>query len=188
MIPENEIIRGCIKGDRYYQNLLYKTYSSRMLAVCMRYFKQRDEAEDCLQEGFVKVFKNIHLFGEKGSFEGWIRKIMVNTAINIFRANQRLIISRELNDDDSFIASDEHDYTEIYSADYLMNLIQNLPDGYRVIFNMYAIEGYSHKEISEIMNISEGTSKSQLSRARALLQEKLNKISKKVKIDLGNAE
>ena len=188
MIPEEDIIKGCIKEDRYYQKLLYKTYSSRMLAVCMRYFKQRDEAEDCLQEGFIKVFKNINLFGGKGSFEGWIRKIMVNTAINTYRANQRLINPRELEDTDAYIPSDDFGVSETYSAEYLMNLIQNLPDGYRVVFNMYAIEGYSHKEISEMLNISEGTSKSQLSRARALLQEKLGKLTENVNLKLGNAE
>lgn len=182
MIPEKDIITGCVRGDRYYQKLLYKTYASKMFGVCLRYFKKKADAEDCLQEGFIKVFNYIDTYKGVGSFEGWIRKIMVNTAINSFKSNQKFNDQKELDEIDNFFPV--HNETDNFSAEYLNSLIHNLPEGYRIVFNLYAIEGYSHKEISSILNISEGTSKSQLSRARAILQQKLVKKNENVSSEI----
>ena len=176
IVQDTEIIKGCSNGDgdRRYQELLYKKYASKMFAVCLRYFRNREEAEDCLQEGFIKVFNAIKTYKGEGSFEGWIRKIMVNTAINIYRSSQNMDASKDIEEVSNFI-SISSSQTDNLSSEYLLNMIMELPEGYRQIFNLYAIEGYSHKEISNMLEISEGTSKSQLSRARAILQQKIEK-------------
>jgi RNA polymerase sigma-70 factor (ECF subfamily) len=185
MLSEAEIVKGCKKGIGYYQEQLYKRYSSKMFGVCLRFFRRRDEAEDCLQEGFIKVFDNIKSFEGKGSFEGWIRRIIVNTAINMYRTNQsdggdgmgdiEDIIDTEPLTDAGF---------DNMSADHLLEMIRRLPDGFRQVFNLYAIEGYSHKEIALMLNISEGTSKSQLSRARTFLQDKIMKFNQKFEMPI----
>lgn len=150
--------------------------ASKMLGVCMRYAKDRFEAEDMLQIGFVKVFQKVGEFRSDGSFEGWIRRIMVNTAIEVYRKNQRTISVVDI--EEVFdVPQATFDMKGLEVRD-LLNLIQQLSPGYRLIFNLYAIEGYSHKEIAEQLGISEGASKSQLSRARATLKEKLMKIEK----------
>lgn len=147
-----------------------------MLGVCMRYAKDRYEAEDMLQMGFVKVFQKVKEFRSEGSFEGWIRRIMVNTAIETYRKNQR---SMNVVDIDEVYDAPQvtFDMNGLEVKD-LLRLIQQLSDGYKLVFNLYAIEGYSHKEIAEQLGISEGASKSQLSRARAILKEKLKKIDR----------
>ncbi len=145
-----------------------------MLGVCMRYAKDRYEAEDILQMGFVKVFQKVKEFKEQGSFEGWIRRIMVNTAIEVYRKNQRMLNVVDI-DEVYDMPQEMFDMNRLEAKD-LLALIQHLSGGYRMVFNLYAIEGYSHKEIGEQLGITEGASKSQLSRARAVLKEKLIKM------------
>ena len=167
----DDLLEGCKRRERRTQELLYKVLASKMLGVCMRYAKDSYEAEDMLQIGFVKVFQKVDLFRGDGSFEGWIRRIMVNTAIETYRKNQRGL---NVVDIDEVIESPQvtFDMNRLEVND-LLNLIKELSPGYKLVFNLYAIEGYSHKEIAEQLGISEGASKSQLSRARSLLKEKI---------------
>jgi len=156
------------------QEALYRQTSSRMLAVCMRYAKDKMEAEDVLQMGYVKVFQRIKDYRGDGSFEGWIRRVMVNTAIESYRKNLRSMNIVPIEDAHEQAATG-FDFSRLGVQD-LMKLVQNLADGYRLVFNMYAIEGYSHKEIAETLGITEGASKSQLSRARAILRQEIIKM------------
>jgi len=167
-------MEGCKAGDRKMQELLYKQTAPKMLAVCMRYAKDRMEAEDVLQMGYIKVFQKIKEYRGDGSFEGWIRRVMVNTAIESYRKNLRSLNIVEI-DEAYEQPSTGFDFGTLGMQD-LMKVIQKLADGYRMVFNMYAIEGYSHKEIGETLGISEGASKSQLSRARAILKEEIIKM------------
>jgi len=147
-----------------------------MLGVCLRYAKNRMEAEDILQEGYIKVFKNLNTYKGEGSLEGWVRRIMVNTAINFYRASIKYVQSLdddEMNDKNLPNVS----MNDLLSTKELLKIIQELPEGYRVVFNLYAVEGYSHKEIAAILDVSESTSKSQLSRARVALQNKLKMLN-----------
>ena len=170
----DDLLEGCKRAERRTQELLYKLLASRMLGVCMRYAKDRFEAEDILQMGFVKVFQKVGEFRGDGSFEGWIRRIMVNTAIESYRKNQRMMNVVDI--DEVFDAPQvTFDMNGLEVRD-LMNLIQSLSAGYKLVFNLYAIEGYSHKEIADQLGITEGASKSQLSRARAILKEKIRKM------------
>ncbi|WP_207532771.1 RNA polymerase sigma factor [Desertivirga arenae] len=170
----DDLLLALKKNDRRAQEQLYKLLASKMLGVCMRYAKDTYEAEDMLQVGFVKVFKKIAEFRGEGSFEGWIRRIMVNTAIEIYRKNQRSLNVVDM--DEVYDAPQTtFDLNSLETKD-LLKLIQQLSFGYRMVFNLYAIEGYSHKEIGEQLGITEGASKSQLSRARAILKEKLMKM------------
>ncbi|HEY1025707.1 MAG TPA: RNA polymerase sigma factor [Sphingobacteriaceae bacterium] len=168
------LLEGCKRGERKSQELLYRSLASKMLGVCVRYAKDRYEAEDMLQMGFVKVFQKVSEFRGDGSFEGWIRRIMVNTAIEIYRKNQRALSVVDIDE-----VYDEpqsmFDMSGLETKD-LLNLIKELPTGYRMVFNMYVIEGFSHKEIGEQLGITEGASKSQLSRARGILKEKVLKM------------
>lgn len=167
---EAELVAGCQREEPRYQRALYDRYHRLMLGVCLRYTDDRDDAQDILQEGFIRVFKNIQRFRSEGSFEGWVRRIMVHTAIEHYRRNSRYFMV------DVKEASDiqlDADALSSLSRDEILTLIQELPSGYRTVFNLYAIEGYTHQEIGEMLNISDGTSKSQLSRAKRLLQEKL---------------
>lgn len=169
-----ELLAGCKAGNRKMQEALYMQTSSKMLAVCMRYAKDRMEAEDVLQMGYIKVFQKVKEYRGDGSFEGWIRRVMVNTAIESYRKNLRSMNVVPIEDAYEQPAAG-FDFSRLGMQD-LMRLIQKLADGYRVVFNMYIIEGYSHKEISETLGISEGASKSQLSRARAILREEIMKM------------
>lgn len=170
----NDLLEGCKAGDQKMQELLYRQSASKMLAVCMRYARDRMEAEDTLQLGYIKVFQQVKEYRGDGSFEGWIRKIMVNTAIESYRKNLRTlqIVSIDEIYEQPFA---EFDFSRIAMQD-LLGLIQQLADGYRIVFNMYIIEGYSHKEIAATLGISEGASKSQLSRSRAILREEIIKM------------
>ena len=173
-VTVEELLDGCRRGDRRKQELLYKQTASKMLGVCMRYARDKYEAEDILQMGFVKVFQKINEFKEQGSFEGWIRRIMVNTAIEVFRKNQRLLNVVDI--DEVFdVPQEMFDMNKLETED-LLRLIRHLSGGYKLVFNLYAIEGYSHKEIAEKLGITEGASKSQLSRARTVLKDKLLKM------------
>lgn len=173
LLSEEEMIKGCIDGNRICQRELYDRNASKMLGVCMRYAKDKAEAEDMLQEGFIKVFKNISRFRNEGSFEGWIRQIMVFTAINLF--NQRKRKFKESLDTEFYDAPVDDQVIEKIAAKEIVALVQQMPEGYRTIFNLYAVEGYTHREIGELLNIAEGTSKSQYSRAKQYMQESLTK-------------
>jgi len=178
MSVDEKIIEGCISGKRRAQNQLYQKYSPGMLGVCLRYSNNLAEAEDILQEGFIKVFKNIKNFRKEGSFEGWIRRIIINSAITYISKNK--ITFKEI-DEDKMELTEETETNESYipvDPEVLLKLIQNMPEGYRMVINLYVFEGYRHKEISEILNISESTSKSQLSKARKYLKNELEKQNK----------
>ncbi|RKD17290.1 RNA polymerase subunit sigma-70 [Pelobium manganitolerans] len=170
-----ELVVGCQKGNRQSQELLYKSTAAKMLGICMRYAKDRFEAEDMMQTGYIKVFKKLGEYRGEGSFEGWMRRIMVNTSIEFYRKNLRNLNVVDIDEDVNQQWSSDFDMSQIHAKD-LMRLVQNLSNGYRLVFNMYAIEGYSHKEIAEKLGITEGASKSQLSRARAILKEQVLKL------------
>ena len=170
----DDLMQGCKAGDRKMQEQLYKQTSAKMLAVCMRYAKDRMEAEDSLQLGYIKIFQKIKEYRGEGSSEGWIRRIMVNTAIESYRRNIKAMNVVPI-EDAYEQPSTGFDFSKLGMQD-LLKIIQKLADGYRLVFNMYAIEGYSHKEIAELLGISEGASKSQLSRARAILKEEIIKM------------
>jgi RNA polymerase sigma-70 factor (ECF subfamily) len=170
----SEIIKACIKGDRKAQKHLYQLFADKMFGVCLRYADDADEAKDILQDGFIKVFLNLKQFNHKGSFEGWVRRIMVNTALEKFRDKSYLFAVNMEQGYESKDSEYDHILSELAVQD-LLKLIQELSPQYRMVFNLYAIEGYSHKEICEMLNIKEGTSKSNLSRAREILKEKVKK-------------
>lgn len=173
IISDSDLIAGCINGDRKFQRELYDRFAPKMFGVCLRYAGQQDEAEDVLQEGFIKVFKKISSFRGEGSFEGWIRRIFVNTAIEQFRRKAYLqpITEKE----ESTIEAPSLNILDNLAEKDIIKLVQDLSPGYRTVFNMYIIEGYTHKQIAEILGISEGTSKSQLSRAKIILQDMVRK-------------
>ena len=170
----NDLLEGCKAGDRMMQELLYRQTSSKLLAVCMRYARDRMEAEDVLQLGYVKIFQKIREYRGDGSFEGWMRKVMVNCAIESYRKNLRTLHIVPI-EDGYEQPSAGFDFSRLGMQD-LLGLIRKLADGYRIVFNMYVIEGYSHKEIAATLGISEGASKSQLSRARAILKDEIIKM------------
>jgi len=166
---EHDLIKGCLKRDRSAQKRLYEMYSSKMYGLCYRYVKDSMEAEDVLITAFTKIFEKIDQFKSEGSFEGWIRRIVVNEALTHLRRNRPLYLETDLEQADR-----EPDYDKLsdhLEAEDLLKMIEGLPTGYRIVFNLYAIDGYSHKEIAEQLGISENTSKSQLSRARTYLQK-----------------
>ena len=166
---EDELIKGCVRRERSAQKRLYETFSSKMYALCCRYVKDSMEAEDVLVTAFTKILDRIDQYKGEGSFEGWIRRVVVNEALTYLRRNRSMYIETELE-----AADREPDYqlmSDHLEEEDLMNMIQELPAGYRIVFNLYAIDGYSHKEIAGQLNISENTSKSQLSRARMFLQK-----------------
>ncbi|HXH20213.1 MAG TPA: RNA polymerase sigma factor [Chitinophagales bacterium] len=171
VFTETELINGCIVGNRDAQKMLYHRYASKMFSVCLRYAKDYHSAEDVLQEGFIKVFKYIPKFRREGSFEGWMRRIFINTSIEQLRKAVSLypIVDEE---DKPIDILDETIFDDLDHQD-LLNMIQSLSPGYRTVFNLYVIEGYSHHEIAKMLGINEGTSKSQLARARMLLQKKI---------------
>ncbi|HWB64357.1 MAG TPA: RNA polymerase sigma factor, partial [Chitinophagales bacterium] len=166
---ESEIIQGCIGGDRKFQQKLYDTFSPKMFSVCLRYANDYNAAQDLLQEGFVKVFRNIEKFRSEGSFEGWVRRIFVNTAIEHYRKQVNMYALHET--EVKYYEFYEDNALETLKHQDILKMVQRLSDGYRTVFNLYVIEGYSHKEIGDMLGISEGTSKSQLARARYLLQK-----------------
>jgi len=167
------IIKGCLAGDRRDQELLYRRYASKLYAVSLQYSGNDEEARDILQEGFIKIFENLGHYKHEGSFEGWMRRITVNTALEKFRSRHNLYRVDDIDEiQEPDAEPDNNDYSGMEAND-LMDIIRELPPKYRMVFNLYAIEGYSHKEISKMVNISEGTSKSNLSRARIILQRRV---------------
>ena len=175
-----QLVKACIEGNRSYQKMLYELMYSKMMAVCYRYCNRRDEAEDIFQEGFIKVFEKLKKYNFKGSLEGWIRRIMVNHAIDHYRKNKKKFAFSESMVEAGQIPDNEIDeniYEDLSSRE-ILNMVQKLSDSYRMIFNMYVLDGYTHKEIADELGISEGTSKSNLSKAkvnlRMMVREHLN--------------
>jgi RNA polymerase sigma-70 factor (ECF subfamily) len=177
MYDLDKIIEGCRKGQRSFQKLLYDRYAPVLLGICIRYSNSTDEAEDVLQDGFIKILKQINKFEKKGSFEGWMKRIIVNTAITNYRKNQKRYNQSEI---DSY--NEQYNSTSMYETDFtheeLLAIINELPEGYKIVFNLYAIEGYMHKEIAELLGIDVATSKSQYSRAKKSIRLKMEEISK----------
>lgn len=168
---EKQLIKSCVRGNSSAQANLYRKHSPKMFSICLRYSSDYHQAEDILQEGFVKIYRNLAKFRGDGSFEGWMRRIFVNTAIEKFRKKNYLypildsVTPSQVSLKDEAIGS--------LAAQDLMSLVNNLSPGYKTVFNLYAIEGFTHKEIAQKLGISEGTSKSQLARARYILQDKV---------------
>jgi RNA polymerase sigma-70 factor (ECF subfamily) len=173
-MDDTSLVIECVKGDSRAQRMLFERFSKKMLGVCMRYAKSIEQAEDVLQDGFIKVFSKLNDFKHDGSLEGWIRRIMVNTSLDQIRKENKLLGNTSLDNVDYKLQNNAFVLENLAAKD-LMKMVQSMPVGYKVVFNMFAIEGYSHKEISEHLGISENTSKSQYSRARAYLRERLEK-------------
>ncbi len=174
---EHELIQECLKGNRLAQKALYETYSRTMYGVCLRYSSNADEAKDILQDGFVKVFTKLGQFSFAGSFEGWMKRIFVNTALEFYRVNKMHMYHSDV---DAAYTQAHNDFTvERMSQKEILAAINGLAPGYRAVLNLFIVEGYSHAEIGEMLGISEGTSKSQLSRARVQLQEALQQTKTK---------
>ncbi len=169
MITESDLLQGCLSGNRRMQEELYRRFSPRMYAVCLRYAGKAEEAEDILQEGFIKVFRKMDSYRGDGSFEGWMRRIFVNTAIEHFRRKRYLMPVTER--EENTIEGKYNSVLDDLGAKDILALVQELSPGYRTVFNMYVVEGYTHREIADMLGISEGTSKSQLSRAKVILQD-----------------
>jgi RNA polymerase sigma factor (sigma-70 family) len=175
---EASIVEGCRKGDSRAQRLLYERFASVMYALCCRYLKNKADAEDVLVTAFTRIFERFNQYRGEGSLEGWIRRVMVNECLAFLRKSRRLFLQTDLEQAASFMEG--YPASDQLEAEDLMRLITELPDGYRTVFNMYVIEGYTHQEIAERLGISENTSKSQLSRAREYLQKRLAAYEKKI--------
>lgn len=176
-MSDEEMLEGCMAKREQAQKQLFEKYKRVMTGVCMRYADRYEEAQDIVQNGFIKVFKKIDTFSGKGSLEGWIRRIMVNTALDYLRSNKHERFNVSVDDVDYKLKEGSNALGNLQAED-LLKIIRELPTGYKTVFNLFAIEGYSHKEIAEQLDISENTSKSQYSRARALLQKKLAELEK----------
>jgi RNA polymerase sigma-70 factor (ECF subfamily) len=178
-MTESELLYNCKKQHAASQKLLYEKYAGKMLSVCMRYIHDKAEAEDVLQEGFIKIFANIIHFREEGSFEGWMRRIFVNTALSTLRVKQ-LKFADNIDHHLNHSQVDASVFDKI-GAQEIFEMIRTLPNGYRIVFNLFAIEGYSHKEIADMLNITESTSRTQFLKARNALKEKfMNKHKMKI--------
>lgn len=174
-MDDTTLVIECVNGNVRAQRMLFDKFARKMLGVCMRYAKSTEQAEDVLQDGFVKVFTKLKDFKHDGSLEGWIRRIMVNTSLDQIRKNGKMLGDTNI-DDVGYKIENNAFVFENLMADDLMKMVQAMPEGYKIVFNMFAIEGYSHGEIAESLGISENTSKSQYSRARAYLRERLEKV------------
>ncbi len=164
-----QLIEHCKKNDTKAQSQLYKLYSSKLFSLCLKYSRNYVEAEDNLQDAFVTIFNKISQYKSKGSLEGWMKRITINTALQRYRSVGVFDIVNEEQIEDVSVEIDE----DAVTIDFLLSIIQELPDRYRLVFNLYALDGYSHKEIADMLNISTGTSKSNLARARLILKEKI---------------
>lgn len=165
----DELIKQCANNDRKAQKEIYQLFAGKLFSICLKYSKNKQEAQDNFQDGFIVIFDKIGQFNFKGSFEGWLKRVMINTVLLKYRKKNVLNIVTEDIPDEVIVDVDDDEI----SLDFLLNLINELPDRYRLVFNLYALDGYSHKEISEMMQIAEGTSKSNLARARAILKQKI---------------
>ena len=165
----NKLIKQCANDDRKAQKEIYQLFAGKLFSICLKYSKNKQEAQDNFQDGFIIIFKKIGQFKFKGSFEGWIKRVMLNTILLKYRKKTVLNIVTEEIPDEVIVDVDDDEI----SLDFLLNLIHELPDRYRMVFNLYVLDGYSHREISEMLHIAEGTSKSNLARARAILKQKI---------------
>lgn len=181
MLEYSEIIEACVKGDRHAQRSLYDIFSKKMFVVCLRYTKSQQEAEDILQDSFIKVFKNLKGYRGDSRLDYWIKRIVVNTALNSQR--KKLYMYPMVDIEDVKNDFDLNKTLAAFGLEELLNMIKELPTGCQAVFNMFAIEGFSHKEIAKMLDVSEGTSKSQFSRARKLLKEKIAKEDKAVRYE-----
>ncbi len=173
-MTDKELVEGCIREDRKYQKILWNLYSSKLMALCLRYCKNQEEAEDALMESFVRIYDKMPTFRYQSTLETWMRRIAVNISINKLRAQKD--IWNEISQSEYELGYNDIGMQQL-EAKQIMQLIEKLPVGYRTVFNLFAVEGYSHKEISEMMGIDEGTSRSQLAKARKSLQEMLEKLN-----------
>ena len=181
-----EIVEACVSGDSRAQEQLYRRMAPKMYGVCLRYAKDATEAEDNLQEGFLKVFANLSRFRHQGSFEGWVRRIMVNVSIEYYRKRKQLLAVEDMSRYD--VTAQPNEALVNLTAEELTRIIQELPPRYRMIFNLYVMEGYNHQEISEMLDISVGASKSGLSRAREILRRKLYDINEREEVKVTRYE
>ena len=172
----NQLIKASINGDSKAQERLFHCYAGKMMTVCRRYAKSEVEAEDYLQEGFIRVFTYLHSFESSGSFDAWIRKVFVNTALK--QLSKKQIYFEEIDVENNFRFTEDADAISKLSESEILGLMNELPMGYKTVFNLFVIEGYNHKEIGELLNIEESTSRSQLVKARKLLQEKIAELYK----------
>lgn len=175
MISDQELIRKCLKGHSKSQKILFDMYAPKMLGVVARYFPSTEEAEDALQDGFIKVFTKLEDFNNLGSFEGWIRRIMINTSLNLIKQNMKHSFHKDIDEIQEFIEDESHNYDRLTTQE-MLRLVQEMPAGYRTVFNLYEIEGYHHNEIAAEMGISVNTSKSQLLKAREYLRKRVSKL------------
>jgi RNA polymerase sigma factor (sigma-70 family) len=178
MMSDQQIIKLCAKHDRKAQQILYDRYSRLLLGVCLRYATDKAEAEDILQDSFLKIFFNIKEYSGTGSFIGWLRKIVVNTAITHYHKNLKYRYHVDIEDYISVETGTSSFEEDFFTSDELFKVLNELPTGYRMVFNLYAVEGYKHKEIAEMLSIDTNTSKSQYSRAKAVIRDKLEKLGK----------
>ncbi len=165
----NKLIHQCKKEDRKAQEQLYRLYAAKLFGLCLKYSENKQQAEDNLQDGFVQIFEKISQFREEGSFEGWMKRVIINTCLQKYRQQKVYSLNSEAQIEEEIIEIEE----EEFEIDFLLQCVQALPDRYRQVFNLYVLDGYSHREIAEMMKISEGTSKSNLARARTALKEKI---------------
>jgi len=184
-MTEEAILKGCLQNDPAAQRELYNRYSPKMLSVCYRFAHNREDAEDMLQEGFIKIFSQMHTFGNRGAFEGWIRRIVVHTCINILKKNKKFTESVDIIHATA-VQVREETVPSLVQAKQIVECIRMLPVGYRTVLNLYAIEGYSHREIGVMLEIEESTSRSQYTRAKSMLEDILirKKIIQKPKEDM----
>ncbi len=178
LMDDKQLLKDCIAGNAKAQKQLYDRYAPKMFGVCLRYSNDNSTAEDYLQEAFIRVFTQIKSFRSEGSLEGWIRRVVVNTCLSFIRKNDVMRHSLEI-EQFTQLHSDDTDIPDKIHADELLGCIRSLPTGFRTVFNLYAIEGYTHKEIGTLLGINEGTSKSQYARARLWLQQRIKKQSDK---------
>jgi len=184
-MTEEALLKGCLNNDAVAQRELYNKFSAKMLAVCYRYAHNREDAEDMLQEGFIKVFLQMHTFENRGAFEGWIRRIIVHTCINILKKNKKFNESVDIIHANS-IQVREDSVSSIVQAKQVVECIRMLPLGYRTVLNLYAVEGFSHREIARMLEVEESTSRSQYTRAKTMLEDILirKRILQKPKQDI----
>lgn len=175
-MTEEEIIADCVKGKERAQKALFDLYSRKLMGICLRYASDHDEAQDMLQDGFIKIFQKLGSFNSDGSFEGWLRRTMVNTCLDHLRRTKNLRLNVNI-DSVGYLEPVRETATSKLATEELLKLVQALPTGYKTVFNMFAIEGYSHREIGEALGISENTSKSQFRKAKLHLQQALEELN-----------
>jgi RNA polymerase sigma factor (sigma-70 family) len=173
-MTDKELVEGCIREDRKCQRFLWDKYSKKIMALCLRYCQNQEEAEDAMMEAFVKIFDKMGDFRFQSSLETWMRRVAVNISINKIRARKN--IWTDISESEYEIGYNDHAFEQL-NVNQLLKLIEQLPVGYRMVFNLYAVEGFSHKEIAETLNIDEGTSRSQLAKSRKALQAMLNNLN-----------